>query len=92
MLWGVGALAIGSLRATNTWDWPTYLLLGSVAVVYYVWRSAGQFDLRTAGRAGLLIVLGLAGLFDADVLAFRRQLWHGLLVSFSVGRVQHPAV
>ena len=61
VLWGVGALAIGSLRATNTWDWPTYLLLGSVAVVYYVWRSAGQFDLRTAGRA-LLMVLGLAGL------------------------------
>jgi YYY domain-containing protein len=61
LIGGVGALAIGALRATNTWDWPTYLLLGAVAVVYFVWRTAEAPDLRTAGRA-LLLVAGLAGL------------------------------
>jgi YYY domain-containing protein len=39
-----GGLAIGSLRPTNTWDLPTYLALGSVAVVYAVWRYAKVAD------------------------------------------------
>ncbi|MEZ4517704.1 MAG: DUF2298 domain-containing protein [Chloroflexota bacterium] len=66
ILWGVGVLAIGSLRATNTWDWPTYLLLGAVAILYYFWRSEEQFDWRTAGRA-VLVIIGVAGL---SMLAF----------------------
>src|SRR5690606_1238509 len=37
----VGALAIGVLRPTNTWDWPTYLLLGALAVGYYVLWTDG---------------------------------------------------
>jgi YYY domain-containing protein len=35
----LGGLAIGSLRPTNTWDLPTYLLLGIAALGYAVWRS-----------------------------------------------------
>jgi YYY domain-containing protein len=56
----VGALAIGVLRPTNTWDWPTYLLLGVLAVVYYVvqvdgfsWRSLGKAALVAAALVGL---------------------------------------
>jgi YYY domain-containing protein len=30
----LGGLVIGALRATNTWDFPTYLLIGSIAVLY----------------------------------------------------------
>lgn len=30
----LGALAIGALRPTNTWDFPTYLVLGVAAVIY----------------------------------------------------------
>lgn len=67
MLWLVGAVAIGSLRATNTWDWPTYLLLGSLAVGYFVWRNEGRFDLRTAGKILFLVAL----LFGLSDLAFR---------------------
>jgi YYY domain-containing protein len=35
----LGGLAIGALRATNTWDFPTYLALGIIAIVYAIWRS-----------------------------------------------------
>ncbi len=31
---GLAAMSIGALRPTNTWDFPTYLALGLVAVVY----------------------------------------------------------
>jgi YYY domain-containing protein len=34
----VGGLAIGALRPTNTWDFPTYLMIGILAVGYAVWR------------------------------------------------------
>jgi YYY domain-containing protein len=34
----LGGLAIGALRTTNTWDWPTYLALGCVALLYSALR------------------------------------------------------
>jgi YYY domain-containing protein len=37
---GLGGLAIGTLRPTNTWDFPTYLALGAIAVIYAVMRHA----------------------------------------------------
>lgn len=39
----LGGLVIGSLRPTNTWDLPTYLTLGMVAIVYSVYRYGGGF-------------------------------------------------
>ena len=35
----VGALAIGSLRPTNTWDFPTYLALSCVALTFGIWQN-----------------------------------------------------
>ena len=34
----VGGLAIGALRPTNTWDFPTYLLIGVIAIGFGLWR------------------------------------------------------
>jgi YYY domain-containing protein len=34
-----GGLVFGVLRPTNTWDYPTYLALGVVALIYAVWRN-----------------------------------------------------
>jgi len=34
----LGGLVYGSLRPTNTWDMPTYLTIGVVALGYSVWR------------------------------------------------------
>ena len=59
--WLIGGLAIGVLRATNTWDWPTYLVIGALAVTFYVYRQRGRFDLGTAGQSAVLTAL-LAGI------------------------------
>lgn len=61
LVWLVGGLAIGVLRATNTWDWPTYLFLGCLAAVYYAYAQERQLSMRVLGQAGLLVLL-LAGL------------------------------
>ncbi len=60
-LWFCGALAIGVLRPTNTWDWPTFLFLGCLAACYFAFVQGGQrLTLPVAGHAALLIaVLGL---------------------------------
>ncbi len=34
-----GALAVGATRATNTWDFPTYLAIGAIAMAYGVWSG-----------------------------------------------------
>lgn len=64
----VGALAVGALRPTNTWDWPTYLLLGSLAALYHFWRVDG-LTWRAAGRASFFLA-GLAGLSSLAFLPF----------------------
>lgn len=61
----VGGVAIGALRPTNTWDWPTYLLLGALATGYYFMRAEGV-TVRTVGRAALAV----AGLAAVSTLAF----------------------
>ena len=42
----VGCITIGSLRPTNTWDFPTYLILGTVILIYTILRFGTGF--RTA--------------------------------------------
>jgi YYY domain-containing protein len=67
----VGGLAIGSLRPTNTWDFPIYLVFGLLAVGYAVWKdfvSSGKLrnklgDISTTLKwigiaAGSMLVLG----------------------------------
>jgi YYY domain-containing protein len=59
-----GGLVIGSLRPTNTWDLPTYLVIGCIAVIYAVWRYAEveRVSLRlleAVGWAALLVGLSL---------------------------------
>ncbi|MBP8972426.1 MAG: hypothetical protein KBH93_01010 [Anaerolineae bacterium] len=37
---GLGALAVGVLRPTNSWDWITYLLLGVAGLTFVAWLGA----------------------------------------------------
>ena len=55
--WLVGGLAIGVLRATNTWDWPTYLVIGSLAVAFHVYRQQAHVDLSVIGQALMKIAV-----------------------------------
>ena len=55
-LWfGIAAISIGALRPTNTWDLPTYLVLGVVAVLYAYLRkpllSAEEILIRATDRS-----------------------------------------
>jgi uncharacterized membrane protein len=36
----IGAVAVGVLRPTNSWDWITYLILGAAGLTYAAWLGA----------------------------------------------------
>ncbi len=59
--WLIGGIAIGVLRATNTWDWPTYLVIGALAVAFHVYRQTGRFNISILGQV-LIKILALFGL------------------------------
>jgi YYY domain-containing protein len=68
----VGALATGMLRATNTWDWVTFMVLG-VAGLGYVWwlrwSHASRSERGSDFMHTLLMVLALASLVGG-ILAY----------------------
>ena len=62
--WGalaLGALFVGLLRATNTWDWPTFMLLGAAGLAYAWWLAWGEITRRSllgfVARVGGFVVL-----------------------------------
>ena len=58
LLWFSGALAIGVLWPTNSWDWPTYLVLGMLAVFFHTYRqNEERFSWSTLGQAILQMVI-----------------------------------
>ncbi|RLT44810.1 MAG: hypothetical protein DWI62_03975 [Chloroflexi bacterium] len=63
LFWLIGGVAIGSLRATNTWDFPAYLTFGMLAVwigyMHTVLRPTLRAALVGAVRAILLAALAL---------------------------------
>jgi YYY domain-containing protein len=71
LMWLVGGLALGVTRPTNTWDFPTYLALGMVAVAAAHWMHDAHARIT---RANLFAVGGrlllLAGLVMALYLPF----------------------
>ncbi len=56
-----GGLVVGSLRPLNTWDFPTYLLLGILALGYAVWvggkGNAWRRGFYAAGLIGGLVLV-----------------------------------
>jgi YYY domain-containing protein len=49
----IGGITIGSLQATNTWDFPTYLFIGVLAVLFNAYRQQDALNLRMLGYAAL---------------------------------------
>ncbi len=80
----LGALIIGSLRPTNTWDYPTYLAIGIVALVYTLWRyfvprsPDTVFGLQPMVQRLLVVVIGAAALFGLSLVLFEPfTRWYG---------------
>lgn len=74
--WLVGGLAIGVLRPTNTWDWPTYLVIGALAVFFYNYQRYGRIDLRMLAQA-LLQTAVLIGISAVAFLPFTANYGQG---------------
>jgi YYY domain-containing protein len=86
----LGALAIGSLRPTNTWDFPTYLALGCLALTYGIWQNDPDEVFLRSRLLSLLaglpkvskrlfqVVLALAVLVGLSVLLYQPYMhWYG---------------
>lgn len=64
---GLGALTVGMLQGTNTWDWPTYLLLSILGLGFAWWLKWQTFSrwslvdmlLRVGGFIALSVWLSL---------------------------------
>ena len=63
----LGSLAIGALRPTNTWEFPTYLAIGLAAVGYAAWRYYEPRAARTGLLADVSPVMRRAGVALAGV-------------------------
>lgn len=71
----VGGLILGSLRTTNTWDFPVYWVLGAAAVVYATWMRHKKFSANCIKDA-VLMAFVLIGLAQILYQPFHR--WYGL--------------
>jgi len=84
-LLAVGGLTVGLLRATNTWDFPTYLLLLAAAGAIAEYRAARGITPAAIGRA-----IGLAAiLLVIASLVIRPYLTHFALFYTGLERVTH---
>ncbi len=63
--WFVGALAIGSLYPTNSWDYPVQLVIGILAVTWVAIQAHG-LKVTSLGRIGMSAI----GLFIGSRLLF----------------------
>jgi YYY domain-containing protein len=71
-----GALIIGTLRPTNTWDFPTYLAIGCLALIYTVLRYGApllhkRLNLSPAAQKAILAFLVAAVLVGLSFLLFQ---------------------
>lgn len=63
----LGALTVGMMRAVNTWDWPSFMLLALVGLAYAWWRRWGT--LHRLAVAHFLLFVGGFGVLAMAVVA-----------------------
>lgn len=82
----LGALFIGALRPTNTWDFPAYLALAALAVGYTLWRYADvtrlPFHLPGFSRHVVVALAGMGALTGLSLWLYQPFAhWYGLAYS-----------
>lgn len=80
-----GGLAIGSLRPTNTWDFPTYLALGTIVAGYAIFRYANVGDTPRFGLAPILQRAFLAVVGIGVLVGFSLALYQPFATWFAQG-------
>ncbi len=75
---GLGAATVGMLRGTNTWDWPTYMLLGVLGMGFAWWLKWRSF-----GRAAIVdMFLRVGGFITLSVwLSWPYTRWYAAIYS-----------
>lgn len=53
----VGGIAIGVLYPTNSWDWPTYLVIGFLGILLHNFRRFGGLNRPMVGRSTVQIAI-----------------------------------
>ena len=85
----IGGLVIGALRPTNTWDYPTYLVLGLAALAVGAWRS-GRAE-KHAPRSMPHVSRFAFRVPRLKSFAWRAVLLVGLTILFYLPYIQHYA-
>lgn len=89
----IGGLVIGSLRAMNTWDYPTYLLAGLIGLMVGwggrdrkdgPWGVLWGYVLLGGGLVGLTIVLFLPYIRNYVPAYTQFQVWQGPRTSLDI--------
>ena len=71
----LGALALGALRPTNTWDFPVYWTLGAITAGYAVWLGHASLNRRAVFE--ILVSVGVL-IAAAQLLYQPYHQWYGL--------------
>jgi len=67
----IGGAAVGALRPTNTWDFPVYLALSIIAILYTMLRYRDSFDTqREGGKTSTNWIRKIIVLIALPLLAF----------------------
>ncbi|MCB8944768.1 MAG: glycosyltransferase family 39 protein [Ardenticatenaceae bacterium] len=83
--WLIGGITLGAMRATNSWEWPTYVVLGALAIFFYAYQVHGRFSLKMWIQGGLqtAVLVGLSILTFWPFIAnygvgyTKARLWEG---------------
>ena len=79
----IGGLAVGMLRATNTWDWATFMVLGvaGLAFTWWLrWTGASRRDGTSDFAHVALVVLSLGALVGGILVYLVTRSFSGLSV------------
>ena len=68
----VGGLAVGMLRATNTWDWATFMVLGVAGLAFTWWLRWANASRRqgTSDFAHVALIVASLGALVGGILAY----------------------
>lgn len=81
------ALGVALLRATNTWDWPLYLLLAAMGAAIAGWRYSDALALPGAARTRSRYRVAVAGCFAVALFVAQAMIALPFSTTFVTGEL-----